>query len=75
VLLRFFAVAAALLASSAIWSHLLGRTDLVSLFLGLGGIMITAATLKAGDVVTAFEQRQLDALSEISYLLRERHFS
>lgn len=60
------------LALTAIWLYLTGKEGLSSLVLGLGGVMLAFATIKVIDEPTEFERRQLAALTEISYLLRER---
>lgn len=60
------------LAGAAIRSYFQGDFQQMSLLLGLGAIGATLMTAKFLEKPTEFEQRQLDALKEIGYLLRER---
>jgi hypothetical protein len=56
---------------SALWFYIKDDTNLSSLLLGVGGLAVGVT----GEIVkkpTEFELRQLEALKEIDYLLRER---
>ncbi|MBJ8796091.1 DUF4149 domain-containing protein [Citrobacter freundii] len=54
------------------WYLIKGQLDMVSALSGLGGVILTFATLSGADTPNAFEKRQIDALDEINTLLRER---
>lgn len=54
------------------WYLLKGQLDMVSALSGLGGVILTFATLSGADIPNAFEKRQIDALDEINTLLTER---
>ncbi len=60
-----------ILAGVALFYYLKGRKDISSLILGLGGILVGLASYKAFENPTEFEGRQISALNEIKYLLRE----
>jgi hypothetical protein len=56
----------------AIWFYYQGNSNLSSLFLGLGGFGTAFASVKVLEQPTEFEARQMTALNEIRFILRER---
>lgn len=68
----FFLVCALGLGVGALWLHFSGKSALSSVLLGLGGLFVAGAAVKIVDEPSEFERRQLDALREISHILRER---
>ncbi|WP_201312646.1 hypothetical protein [Dyella sp. EPa41] len=59
-------------AAGAIWLQAIGQGAFSTLLLGLGGLTLAAASVKVIDEPTVFERRQLQALQEISFILKER---
>lgn len=68
----FIAFASTLAFVAGVWFWFQGKVDLFSLVTGGAAFMVGLASLKIYEHPTAFEQRQLSALSEINMLLRER---
>lgn len=72
VMFKIFSGCGLLLLFAGGWYLLKGQLDMVSALSGLGGVILTFATLSGADTPNAFEKRQIDALDEINTLLRER---
>ena len=57
----------------AIWYQIKGEATIAMFLIGIFGVIVPFMTGNSTlNKVTEFEQRQLDALKEIEYLLRER---
>ncbi len=67
-----WAVLGAILGLASLWFYLKGDTNLSSLILGLGGLAVGFASVKALERPNEFEERQIAALREIKMILRER---
>lgn len=61
-----------ILSGLAIYFYLNGRSELSSLALGGGSIAIGLGSIKMFIEPNEFERRQIDALKEITYIMRER---
>lgn len=70
--LAFIALAATFIFISGVWLWFNGKMDAFALVTGAAGFMVGLASLKVFERQTEFEQRQIAALSEINFLLRER---
>lgn len=66
------AIGLLLLAAAGGWYYFIDRPGMGAPLLALAGLVVPLASIRLFDTPTEFEQRQLAALKEITYLLRER---